>query len=216
MALAFSPSDFSNLQPSVFRCDFFEVFMLLHFFLLFARKKSAWLILLSSLDVKVCLESPCMEWQRRRTRSACFLWGGTRRAASPATATEPSPAAIQLLSLWMCQDPAVIPGNERVEMKCGIFCGSCPSLPSIPRPDWTCGMLILKSVENCQRAEIPLTSVSFSFMPETSVRTYTRRQSLKSGWNCVFLGLAMVVPQRHTGNISYSIILNSAEFISIQ
>lgn len=83
------------------------------------------------------------------------------------------------------------------------------------QPDWTCGMLILKSVGNSQQAEIPLTSVSFLSMPEASMRTCTRRQSLKCRWGFVFPVLAVVAPQRHTGTISYSIILNPAKFVTI-
>lgn len=125
--------------------------------------------------------------------------------------------SIQLFSLWVCQDPAVIPGNEWVEIK-WFLCGSCPSFPSLyyPTPWLNLWDAYIEISGKFLRAEIPLTAVSFSSVPEASTRSCTRRQSLKSRWSHAFLVLAMVVPQRHTGNISYGIILNSAKFINIQ
>lgn len=120
-ALAFSPHDFSNSQPFVFKHDFFDIFTAsrFFFFLLFERKKAIWLILLSTSDVKVCLEPPlrCTAAQAeqevpglRQEEHAVMLPLPPLSSASHRPSYQGINREVtELFSMWVCQDQIVIP-----------------------------------------------------------------------------------------------------------
>lgn len=161
-----------------------RVLMLLSFFFSFlCKEKDCTINSAFNTGCESLLRKPLCGMAERRARSACFLWGGTHCAAFPATATEPSPAVIQLLSLWVCQDPELSQVMSTLRGS-GTICGSFLSHHFLTlQPVWICRMLLLRSVENSQQAEIPLIAVCFLCLAEACTRTCTRRQSLKSRWS---------------------------------